>query len=43
MNPQKNNRNAHGPNEFLHLDYAKKLTGCVSQILLDHADSAGKK
>jgi acetylornithine deacetylase/succinyl-diaminopimelate desuccinylase-like protein len=29
--------NAHGPNEFLHLDTAKKLTGCVSRILADHA------
>ena len=25
--------NAHGPNEFLHIPYAKKLTGCVSYIL----------
>jgi acetylornithine deacetylase/succinyl-diaminopimelate desuccinylase-like protein len=29
--------NAHGPNEFLHLDYAKKLTACVSLVLTDHA------
>ena len=29
--------NAHGPNEFLHIDYAKKLTACVSLVLLDHA------
>ena len=29
--------NAHGPNEFLHLDYAKKLTSCVSLVLADHA------
>jgi acetylornithine deacetylase/succinyl-diaminopimelate desuccinylase-like protein len=29
--------NAHGPNEFLHLDYAKKLTACVSLVLEDHA------
>jgi len=29
--------NAHGPNEFLHLDYAKKLTACVSLVLADHA------
>ena len=27
--------NAHGPNEFLHLDYAKKLTACVSLVLAD--------
>jgi acetylornithine deacetylase/succinyl-diaminopimelate desuccinylase-like protein len=29
--------NAHGPNEFLHIDYAKKLTACVSLVLIDHA------
>jgi acetylornithine deacetylase/succinyl-diaminopimelate desuccinylase-like protein len=29
--------NAHGPNEFLHLATAKKLTGCVAQIIADHA------
>ena len=29
--------NAHGPNEFLHLDYAQKLTACVSLVLADHA------
>jgi acetylornithine deacetylase/succinyl-diaminopimelate desuccinylase-like protein len=29
--------NAHGPNEFLHLDYAQKLTGCVALVLADHA------
>lgn len=31
--------NAHGPNEFLHLDYAEKLTACVSLVLADHARS----
>jgi acetylornithine deacetylase/succinyl-diaminopimelate desuccinylase-like protein len=25
--------NAHGPNEFLHIDYAKKLTACVADVL----------
>ena len=25
--------NAHGPNEFLHIPYAKKLTACVSYVL----------
>jgi acetylornithine deacetylase/succinyl-diaminopimelate desuccinylase-like protein len=25
--------NAHGPNEFLHLGYAKKLTACVADVL----------
>ena len=24
--------NAHGPNEFLHVGYAKKLTGCVASV-----------
>ena len=30
------NSNAHGPNEFLHIPYAKKLTACVTQVLADH-------
>ncbi|MCP5266516.1 MAG: M20/M25/M40 family metallo-hydrolase [Burkholderiaceae bacterium] len=25
--------NAHGPNEFLHIDYAKRLTGAVAQVV----------
>jgi len=29
--------NAHGPNEFLHLDYASKLTMVVTAVLADHA------
>jgi acetylornithine deacetylase/succinyl-diaminopimelate desuccinylase-like protein len=29
--------NAHGPNEFLHIAYAKKLTACVSLVLADYA------
>ena len=29
--------NAHGPNEFLHISYAKKLTACIATILADHA------
>lgn len=28
--------NAHGPNEFLHLDMVKKLTACVAYILYQH-------
>jgi acetylornithine deacetylase/succinyl-diaminopimelate desuccinylase-like protein len=28
--------NAHGPNEFLHIDYAIRLTECVSLVLADH-------
>ncbi len=27
--------NAHGPNEFLHIPYAKKLTGCIALIIND--------
>ncbi len=33
--------NAHGPNEFLHLDMARRLTGCVAQVVADHAAGAG--
>ena len=28
--------NAHGPNEFLHLDCAQKLTVCVGKVIADH-------
>ncbi len=28
--------NAHGPNEFLHIDYTKKLVGCVASIIAAH-------
>lgn len=27
--------NAHGPNEFLHIDYSCRLTKCVTNILRD--------
>ncbi len=30
--------NAHGPNEFLHIPTAKKLTCCVAQVISDHFD-----
>jgi acetylornithine deacetylase/succinyl-diaminopimelate desuccinylase-like protein len=33
--------NAHGPNEFLHLDYARRLTACVAAVLAAHGASAG--
>jgi acetylornithine deacetylase/succinyl-diaminopimelate desuccinylase-like protein len=33
--------NAHGPNEFLHLDMARRLTGCVAQVVADHAAGTG--
>jgi acetylornithine deacetylase/succinyl-diaminopimelate desuccinylase-like protein len=29
--------NAHGPNEFLHVPYAKRLTACVAQVIVAHA------
>ncbi|MCA9757864.1 MAG: M20/M25/M40 family metallo-hydrolase [Candidatus Eisenbacteria bacterium] len=28
--------NAHGPNEFLHLDAVKKITACVAEVLAAH-------
>jgi acetylornithine deacetylase/succinyl-diaminopimelate desuccinylase-like protein len=30
--------NAHGPNEFLHIEYAKKLTACVAQVIAAQAE-----
>ena len=29
--------NAHGPNEFLHIPFAKKVSACIAAILADHA------
>ena len=29
--------NAHGPNEFLHIPYAKKVTACVASVIAAHA------
>ena len=29
--------NAHGPNEFLHIAFAKKLSACIAAVLADHA------
>jgi acetylornithine deacetylase/succinyl-diaminopimelate desuccinylase-like protein len=29
--------NAHGPNEFLHIPFAKKLSACIAAVLADHA------
>jgi acetylornithine deacetylase/succinyl-diaminopimelate desuccinylase-like protein len=28
--------NAHGPNEFLHVPFARKLTCCVAEVIADH-------
>ncbi|HEY8243192.1 MAG TPA: M20 family metallopeptidase [Casimicrobiaceae bacterium] len=33
--------NAHGPNEFLHVPYAKKLTASVAEIVVAHATHRG--
>ncbi|MEE4218386.1 MAG: M20 family metallopeptidase [Xanthomonadales bacterium] len=30
------NSNAHGPNEFLHIPFVRKLNSCVVQVLADH-------
>lgn len=32
--------NAHGPNEFLHIPTGKKVTCCVSKVLMDHYSHA---
>ena len=32
--------NAHGPNEFLHIDFAKKLTACIAQVIADEKTAA---
>ena len=34
------NSNAHGPNEFLHIPFARKLTTCVAQVIVDHFQRA---
>src|SRR5262249_23262053 len=34
--------NAHGPNEFLHIDYARRLTGSVALVLADHAKQCAR-
>ncbi len=34
------NSNAHGPNEFLHIPTAKKLTGCVAEVIAAHFRNA---
>lgn len=28
--------NAHGPNEFLHIPYARKITACTAKVIADH-------
>jgi len=34
--------NAHGPNEFLHIPTAKKLTACVAEVIARHYKESGK-
>jgi acetylornithine deacetylase/succinyl-diaminopimelate desuccinylase-like protein len=34
--------NAHGPNEFLHIEYARRLTSCVAFVLADHAKECAR-
>ena len=34
------NSNAHGPNEFLHIETGKRLTCCVAQVLENHFNRA---
>ncbi len=33
--------NAHGPNEFLHIPTGKRLTACVAEVLMRHAERGG--
>jgi acetylornithine deacetylase/succinyl-diaminopimelate desuccinylase-like protein len=33
--------NAHGPNEFLHIPTAKKLTCCIAQVIAEHCRQRG--
>jgi acetylornithine deacetylase/succinyl-diaminopimelate desuccinylase-like protein len=35
--------NAHGPNEFLHLPTARKVSCCVAQVVHDHSRRAGAR
>jgi acetylornithine deacetylase/succinyl-diaminopimelate desuccinylase-like protein len=34
--------NAHGPNEFLHIPTAKKLTACVAEVIARHFETGSK-
>ena len=35
--------NAHGPNEFLHLPTAKKLTCCVASVIAQHFEYVSRE
>jgi acetylornithine deacetylase/succinyl-diaminopimelate desuccinylase-like protein len=34
--------NAHGPNEFLHVPTARKVTAVIAHVLRDHAQAAAQ-
>ena len=34
--------NAHGPNEFLHIQTAKNLSGCVAYVLSEYPGRTGR-
>lgn len=33
--------NAHGPNEFIHLETGRRLTGCVARVIAEHFNREG--
>lgn len=35
--------NAHGPNEFLHIDFAKRVNYCVARVVADHYQQLQKQ
>jgi acetylornithine deacetylase/succinyl-diaminopimelate desuccinylase-like protein len=35
--------NAHGPNEFLHLETAERLTCCIAQVVADHSGTGNRE
>jgi hypothetical protein len=34
--------NAHGPNEFLHIDMGKRVTSCVAQVIAAHQAASAR-
>lgn len=37
------NSNAHGPNEFLHIEYVKKLTCCLGYVVAKCSEHLAKQ
>jgi hypothetical protein len=35
--------NAHGPNEFLHIEFSERLTCCVASVLAHHCNTKVEK